>query len=193
MFVNIFLFDDFDTLDAFGPAEVFGSVQEHFYIRYISMNGGIVNSSQGVKVWTEPLNPDEIEDILILTGGRGVRSFVRLEEKNLPLLKKAVQEADLCLMTENASAILASSGLLFQRQVADYDYDENWKRMFTVGITHVPNVRWLMDGKFYSCSSAMASLDMALGVIADTVDIDVALHVAEKIGCEWDPESEGVN
>ena len=29
MEVNILLFDDFDTMDAFGPAEVFGSSPQH--------------------------------------------------------------------------------------------------------------------------------------------------------------------
>lgn len=42
MVVNVFLFDDFEVMDAFGPVEVFGRVPEHFYIRYISLRGGLV-------------------------------------------------------------------------------------------------------------------------------------------------------
>ena len=30
MVVNIFLFDDFEVMDAFGPAEIFGQVSERF-------------------------------------------------------------------------------------------------------------------------------------------------------------------
>jgi putative intracellular protease/amidase len=55
MNVNIILFDDFETLDAFGAAQIFGKAPEHFHINYFSMNGGIVNSVQGVKVWTDEL------------------------------------------------------------------------------------------------------------------------------------------
>ena len=58
MEVNILLFDDFDTMDAFGPAEVFGSSPQHFHVNYLSVPGNIVNSMQGVKVWTEPLEPE---------------------------------------------------------------------------------------------------------------------------------------
>lgn len=47
MEVNILLFDDFDTMDAFGPAEVFGSSPQHFHVNYLSVPGNIVNSNAG--------------------------------------------------------------------------------------------------------------------------------------------------
>ena len=65
MFVNIFLFEGFHTMGAFGPAQIFGSAEDKFCIRYISMDGGIITSHQGAKVWTEPLNPKEIEGVLL--------------------------------------------------------------------------------------------------------------------------------
>lgn len=40
MVVNVFLFDDFEVMDAFGPVEIFGRVPEHFYVRfYFSARG----------------------------------------------------------------------------------------------------------------------------------------------------------
>lgn len=39
MVVNVFLFDDFEVLDAFGPVEIFGHVPEHFYVRFILCAG----------------------------------------------------------------------------------------------------------------------------------------------------------
>lgn len=45
--INVILFDDFTTLDVFGPTEVLGRLKEHFRINYISLNGGIVNGSTG--------------------------------------------------------------------------------------------------------------------------------------------------
>ena len=79
MVVNVFLFDDFEVMDAFGPVQVFGCTPEHFYIRFISMRGGLINGKQGMKVWTEPLNPLEIEDIFLIPGGKGVKSFLHTE------------------------------------------------------------------------------------------------------------------
>ena len=182
MVVNIFLFDDFEVMDAFGPAEIFGQVSERFYIRYISLRGGLITGKQGIKVWTEPLNPAEIEDIFLIPGGKGVKTFLHTEEEGQKLLKQAVEEADFCLMVQNASAMLARTGLLFHRQVCDYTYSENWKRMFTVGIDYISGEKWISDGKYYSCSSTMAALDMTLALISDTLDIDIAEKIAEDIG-----------
>ena len=44
MNVNMFLFDDFDMLGAFGPAEIFSLVSGEFGINYWSLQGDIVNS-----------------------------------------------------------------------------------------------------------------------------------------------------
>ena len=75
MVVNVFLFDDFEVMDAFGPVQIFGCVPEHFYIRFISLRGGLITGKQGIKVWTEPLNPIEIEDIFLIQEERASRAF----------------------------------------------------------------------------------------------------------------------
>ena len=90
MEVNVFLFDDFDTLDAFGPAEVFGRIPEQFHVQYVSVSGGIVNSMQRVKVWTEPLVLEKIKGILVIPGGKGARRLLYQEEETLSLVKRAV-------------------------------------------------------------------------------------------------------
>ncbi len=193
MNVTIVLFDDFDALDAFGPAQIFGKIPEHFHIDYRSVNGGIINSSQGVKVWTEQLDPEAFNDVLLIPGGRGARKILHLEENTLEVMKKAAGHADHCLMVANGSALLAQTGLLYHRKIADYAFDENWKRMFTAGIVRVPNIRWMADGKYYSCSASAASMDMALGVVADMIDIDEAANIAKALGYVWDAkDDEGI-
>lgn len=190
MNVNIILFDDFETIDAFGPAQIFGKAQEYFHMNYLSINGGIVNSSQGVKVWTDELEAEKIRGILVIPGGKGAKRLLHLEKEMLDAVKKAAEMADLCLMVANGSALLSQTGLLYRRKIADYAYDENWKRMFTAGISRIPGIRWMADGKYYSCSDSISSLDMVLSVVADTVDIDVAVKIAADLGYEWDSESE---
>lgn len=188
MNVNIVLYDEFETLDALGIANIFGMAPEHFYINYLSVNGGLVSSKQGVKVWTELLIPEEVEGILVLPGGRTATKLLCLEPKKLEIIKAAAQEADICMMIANASSILAQTGLLYHRQIADYPGDQNWKRMFTAEIRRAEGVNWISDGKFYSCSSTMAGFDMALGVISDMVDIELAVRIAEMLGYEWNQE-----
>lgn len=190
MKVNIILFDDFETLDAFGPAQVFGKVPEHFSVEYLSMNGGIVNSTQGVKVWTEILEPEKIQDILVIPGGRGAKKLLQLEPDVLKVMKLSADQSNYCMMVASGSSLLAQTGCLYHRRIADYGYDTNWKRMFTVGITRVPEARCMADGKYYSCSCSAAGIDLALNLISETVDIDVAEEVAKEIGYSWDSEDE---
>ena len=112
MVVNVFLFDDFEVMDAFGPVQVFGCTPEHFYIRFISMRGGLINGKQGMKVWTEPLNPLEIEDIFLIPGGKGVKSFLHTEgEKSQQLLTMDIAKGCwlfLCFFRESSRLSMPS-------------------------------------------------------------------------------------
>ena len=110
-------------------------------------------STQGGKVWTDFLIPEEIEGILLVPGGKGARRLLWKDERTLNLIKKAAENADYCLMIENGSALLAQTGMLYRRKIADFPMDANWNRMFTAGIERVENARVVIDGKFYSCSS----------------------------------------
>ena len=64
------LYDDFETLDVFGPVEVLGTLADRFHVVFTSGNGGIVRSSQNVPVLTVPFGePDAQKYILLIPGG----------------------------------------------------------------------------------------------------------------------------
>ena len=192
MEVNILLFDDFDTMDAFGPPEVFGSSPQHFHVNYLSVPGNIVNSMQGVKVWTEPLEPEELQGIVVIPGGRGARRLLYQDAESLRLLKKMAERSEICMMIGSGSLLLMQTGSLFRRKIAECKTDENWKRMFTAGVSTVVDASWVADGKYYSSSCTMTGIDMALSVVADMVDLEVAERIAQKLGHAWDAEDENV-
>lgn len=193
MEVNIILFDDFDSLDAFGVADIFGRAAGNFHINYLSVSGNIVNSMQGVKVWTEPLNTAQIRDIVVIPGGNGARRLLFQDTEAVEEIKKAVGKAQTCLLVGNGAAVLAQTGLLYRRKIADCKMDHNWRRLFMGGVSILEDVIWVADGKFYSSSSGMTGIDMALGVVADFIDIDLAYHIAEQIGhTKWDVDDERV-
>ncbi|QNM05042.1 DJ-1/PfpI family protein [Qiania dongpingensis] len=188
MDVNVILYDDFETMDAFLPVSILGCLPGEFHINYLSMGGDIVNSSQGVKVWTEFLEPEQIKGVVLVPGGKGARRVLHRDQKLLEYLKRAMERADTCLMVGNSSTMLAQTGLLYRRLVADCHVDENWKRMFTAEVKWTSGVRWISDGKYYSCSSDGAASDMILGYIADSLDVDMAGYAAEKLGLLWEEE-----
>ncbi len=112
MNVNIVLFDDFETMDAFGPVELFGKLPQHFHVRYLSVSGDLINSVHGLKIWTDFLVPEEIDGILLIPGGKGARRLLWKDERSLNIIKKAAENADYCVMIGNGSALLAQTGLL---------------------------------------------------------------------------------
>lgn len=190
MNVNILLFDDFETMDAFGPAEVFGKLPEAFHLRYISVSGDLINSVHGVKVWTDFLVPGEIDGVLLIPGGKGARRLLWKDERALNLLRKAAENADYCLMVGSGSALLAQTGLLYHRRIVDVTVDANWNRMFTAGIERIREAKIAVDGKFYSCLDTMSGIDMALWATADILDITAAEKAAEKMGYVWSEDAD---
>lgn len=194
MKVNIFLFDDFDSLEAFAPAEVFGKLPEHFHLEYYSLKGDVIRSLQGIRVWTDFLDERVSGDVLIIPGGKGARRLIREDENLCWLLKKIVEKHSFCVMLGSGISLLGQTGVLYRRRVCDYPMDQNWNRMFTAAIYRSKGIRWAADGKFYTASSPVAGVDMCLNILADLTDLDVAEQVAAELGYEWDPdEEEGID
>ncbi len=192
MNVNIVLFDDFNALDALGPAEVFGKFPEHFHIRYLSASGDVINSAQGLKVWTDSLRPEEIDGVFLIPGGKGARRLLWREEALLDLIRDCAKNAELCMMVGNGSALAAQTGLLYRRKIADIAEDKNWNRMFTAGIDRLASYRIVLDGKFYSCRDTLSGIGMALFAIEELLDISLAEKAATAVGYAWDQDAEDV-
>jgi len=190
MKVNVFLFDDFDTLDAIGSAEVFGKLPEHFYLGYYSLKGSFVTSIHGIKIWTNFMDERLAGDILIIPGGKGARRLIRSDASTCDLLKKVIEQHSFCIMLESGISLIAQTGALYRRNVCDYPMDENWNRMFTAGIYRSPKSKWVADGKFYSASSPVAGIDMSLNILADIIDLSVAERLAAELGYDWNPDDE---
>ncbi len=55
MNVIVLLFDDFETLDVFGPVEILGRLKDFYAIRFYSLPGGLIKNSHGVSILTEKL------------------------------------------------------------------------------------------------------------------------------------------
>ncbi len=185
MNIAILLFNDFETLDVYGPVEIFGRLVDLYSIKFYSLNGCLIRNRHGISVFTESLENIKSEiEIFLIPGGIGTRK----EVENTLLLKKIKEVSNLSrfiLTVCTGSALLAKAGLLDGKRATSN------KRAFSWVVTNGTNVqwdkkaRWVVDGKFYTSSGVSAGIDMALGFINDRHGEALARKISFEIEYDW--------
>lgn len=110
MDINFLLFEQFETLDLFGPVEICGHYPD-FQLHYISQNGGLVTSAQGVRIDTKSQQDMNVSGVLVIPGGAGTRTLIK-DTPFLKNLRRLSEEAAFVLSVCTGSALLAGSGAL---------------------------------------------------------------------------------
>lgn len=188
MNVNILLFNDFETLDVFGPVEVLGRVEE-YYLKFVSIDGGVIKSKQGTNILTEPKEDVDFHGILLVPGGQGTRSLVK-DIKFIEKLEQIVEESTYCLTVCTGSALLAKTSLLNGRKATSNKRAFEWVKSVNPSVNWIDNARWVIDGKFYTSSGVSAGMDMTLGFIADIFGTEKAEGIADSIEYVWNVDKD---
>jgi len=185
MEIAVLLFNDFETLDVFGPVEIFGRLVDLYSVNFYSLGGGVINNQHGVKILTEKLETLSSQaEVFLIPGGVGTRK----EVDNKPLTDKIKEIANGCkyvLTVCTGSALLARTGLLDDKNATTN------KRSFAWVVTNGANVkwdekaRWAVDGKYYTSSGVSAGMDMSLGFLSDRHGIEFARKAAFQIEYNW--------
>jgi len=188
MNVNILLFSDFETLDAFGTVEVLGRM-EKCRLRFVSANGGIIKSSQGVPIVTEALENVDYSGILLVPGGQGTRHLIN-DNKFIEKLYDIAFQSQYCLTVCTGSALLAKTNLLNGLKATSNKRAFDWVQSVNSEVKWISHARWVVDGKFYTSSGVSAGIDMALGFISDRFGIEKATELAQSIEYIWNSKKE---
>ena len=187
--ITALVFDDFETLDLFGPIEMFGSLPEHYRIQFTSMAGGIIRSKHGVLMQTVAVSELAHQtDIVLVPGGLGTRQLV-YNPSFLQTLIVLTHQADWVLSVCTGSALLAKSGVLNGKRATSNKLAWQWVTCQSDQVDWVKQARWVIDGKFYTSSGVSAGMDMALGFIADRHGVDRAHQVAQHTEFRWQENS----
>ena len=185
---NIILFDDFETLDAFGPAEMIGCVPDLYSLGYYSLNGGIVESSQKVRVETLPFSKIADEQrVLLVLGGEGTRNLVK-NHIFLSEIKKMADKAEHVLSVCTGAAILATTGLLDGKRATSNKLAFNWVSSCGKDVNWIRRARWVTDGKFYTSSGVSAGMDMVLGFVRDQNREEAARNICKLSEYVWNSD-----
>lgn len=181
--ISIVMFDDFETLDAFGPAEVLSKL-DGYEIRSVSLLGGIVTNSQGIMVVTERMLDVQDSDILIVPGGMGTRTLVT-DDWFLSGLSDLASKAKWVLSVCTGSALLAAAGILDGRHATTNKNAFDWVRNQGTSVLWEREPRWVRDGNIYTAASVSAGTDMAVGFVADQFGKEKAEEICKQIEYHW--------
>lgn len=185
MNIAVLLFDDYETLDVFGPVEIFGRLVDLYTIKFYSLSGGQIKNRHGVVVLTEKL--DTINgnlEVFLIPGGYGTR-----KEVNNPILiakiKEIANKSNYVLTVCTGSALLAKTGLLEHKNATSNKIAFAWVITNGTDISWNKNARWTVDGKYYTSAGVSAGMDMSLGFIQLQHGIEFARRVALEIEYHW--------
>jgi transcriptional regulator GlxA family with amidase domain len=192
--LGVLLFPEFELLDVFGPIEAFGNllVRERFRVLTVAAAGGPVASAQGTRAIADHgLGDCPRLDMLLVPGGMGTRRGVD-DEALRTWLRTRAADAEIVMSVCTGAALLARAGLLDGLRATTNKRSFDWVASQGPRVDWVRRARWVDAGKFVTSSGVSAGIDMALAVIARTVDRETAERLATILEWTWhrDPDDD---
>lgn len=188
MIINIILFEDFETLDVFGPVEILGHGKD-VELNFLSLEGGLIKSRQGTEIVTKAVDISTYSGVFFLPGGQGTRSLVGNTEF-IELIKEMTDRSEYCLTVCTGSALLAKTGRLNGKRATSNKRAFDWVVSVNSEVEWAGRARWVVDGKYYTSSGVSAGMDMSLGFIQDVFGIEAAREIADRIEYTWHEDKE---
>jgi transcriptional regulator GlxA family with amidase domain len=185
--IVIVLFPGVQSLDVSGPVEVFFGAQRlldaaTYEIRTLSADGAPLRTSSGLTLvpdGTLEQAPRAI-DTLIVPGGEGTRATVR-DDALLAWIAAASATARRTASVCTGAFLLAAAGLLDGRRATTH-----WASAEALARRH-PNVSvdpdpiFVRDGHVWTSAGVSAGMDLALALVEDDHDSELALSVARHL------------
>jgi transcriptional regulator GlxA family with amidase domain len=189
--IGFVLFEGFELLDVFGPAEAYGirDVEGAFRLVMVAQQAGPIASAQGPSAVADFSFADCPHlDIILVPGGIGTRREVD-NPALISWLRTRAAEAELVTSVCTGAALLARAGILDGRRATSNKRSLDWVISQGPKVKWVLEARWVEDGKFATSSGVSAGIDMALAIIARICGKEVAEKVAISMEYEWHRDS----
>ena len=181
---GILLFDNFELLDVYGPAEMLGKFPDQLELVMLGQKNHI-SSTQGPKTLVDATieNCPKL-DWLLVPGGQGTRTEV-YNQKILTFLQEQAKAVSMMISVCTGSALLAAAGLLDGHKATTNKRAFQWATGFGPQVDWQKQARWVEDGRFFTSSGVSAGIDMALAIIAKQFGKDQAQLIADATEYEW--------
>ena len=184
-----FIFPGFQTLDFFGPIEIFGGLRDKIKITLAAETLDPVPSVHGHKLLPERTIADSNDyDLLFVPGGDAALAVAENETVTEWLVQTSAK-AKLVMTVCTGSILLATTGVLDGYKATTNKLDFIATVPLGPNVNWVKKARWVEDGKFFTSSGVSAGMDMALAAIAHLYGKSAAAEMAVGIEYEWHEDS----
>ncbi|MBB3211404.1 transcriptional regulator GlxA family with amidase domain [Herbaspirillum sp. Sphag1AN] len=182
--IGFLLFLDCSLLDFTGPLTAFDVANrlaghQHYQLRVMSEQGGLLESASGIAVITRPLERAPL-DTLIVAGGAGPREGL-LSATLLDYTQHAAAQARRVASVCTGAFVLAAAGLLDGKRATTH-----WRMATRLQRMH-PAVQvdsdkiFIKDGKVWTSAGISAGIDLALALIEEDHGAELARAVAREL------------
>ncbi|MCC5475442.1 GlxA family transcriptional regulator [Streptomyces barringtoniae] len=177
------LFDGVQSLDVTGPLEVFAGAEQHtpgtYRIRTASLDGGPVRTSSGLTlVPDEALTAAADPHTLLVPGGEGTR---HPDPRLVDWLGARGPRVPRLVSVCTGAVLLAAAHLLDgRRATTHWAYCDRLARDHPAVVVD-PEPIFVRDGHVATSAGVTSGIDLALALVEEDLDRDVALAVARHL------------
>jgi len=178
------VFNGFQSLDLTGPLEVFENCNNensrHYLCQVYSSNGGLVKSSSGLEINSQPLSLLKEFDSLVIVGG--AVTFATQESLNLiNFLKSNASRAMRIISICTGAFFLCQAGLLDNRRVTTHwKYVDRLKSENST-LDVLEDALYVQDGNVFTSAGVTAGMDLALSLVETDLGKKLALKAAKSL------------
>ncbi len=182
------------VLDLAGPFEVFQGANaalaacgssSGYELDVVSADPGRLRTSGGINLYAGPLPDPQLPiDTLVLPGGDGARKTT-VDSPAVQWIRRAAPQARRVVTVCTGAFLAGRAGLLAGRTVATH-----WSRTqllqdeFPDAVVD-PDRLYVRDGSIWSSGGVTAGVDLALALVDDDHDADLAQLVARHLVLSW--------
>ena len=187
--IAIPIYPGLQSLDAVGPAQVFGSAnqsleREAYRIKFVATEPGAVPTSAGFALHADSLRavPAKSVDTLICPGGEEQPIRAALRDKALMRwINDAAQNARRACSVCSGAFLLASTGILSGRNAATHWSSTTELQRAFPDLKVDPESIYVTDGKCWTSAGVTTGIDMALALVEEDHGRDLAMEIARRL------------
>jgi transcriptional regulator GlxA family with amidase domain len=180
--IGFVVFDGFQSM-SFAPLSVFEAAnlmldKQRYEICYLSEQGGLVRSSTGMVVDSEPFNNRSYDTVIV---GGGTSAIEAAPAGLLTFMRKAAKRSRRVASVCTGAFVLAEAGLLDGRRATTHWWHARDLQSRFPKVKMEEDRIFLIDGNVWTSAGMTAGIDLALAMAEEDLGAEMARSIAQRL------------